>query len=393
MASLRQGYEKTGFKHFRPAYFNLIDRIWIEQLRDVYINFLGRPQCELAINIPQHHFNGASLTKLKIVRKILDSHFFPPVKEKKTTIIENRRKIFLQAQVARIASAKAHPENTLKKCHSTNKNILNKITKYLYVDLQAERIVTQPKEEMELEDVVSFANHLLIKKFVLKCEKIRIFIQGSSRPIVRHAKLKGLICSVKELQGYSGVLLEISGPLAVVEKTKFYGQAMSEFLPFLPYVNSFVFEAKKHEKGEALVLKVKTGDPIFPRKTGKKFDSKLEEKFAKAFTKATDDWDLIREPRPFKSCDSLIFPDFAILHRIDQKLFWYLEIVGFWTEEYIRTKQEKYRNANIDRLIFCIRGSKNISNESLPKNAVIVRFKTVIFPKDILEIINGNFNA
>ncbi len=58
-----------------------------------------------------------------------------------------------------------------------------------------------------------------------------------------------------------------------------------------------------------------TGAPIFPARKSKRFDSRIEGRFAKDFGRATADWDIISEPEPIPVARSLIFPDFASVKR------------------------------------------------------------------------------
>jgi uncharacterized protein len=69
------------------------------------------------------------------------------------------------------------------------------------------------------------------------------------------------------------------------------------------------------------------------------FDSAVEEKFAKRFEQADTGWRLAREPDPIVLSNGGAFiPDF-VFEKYDKKI--YLEIVGFWTKEYLERKLQK----------------------------------------------------
>jgi predicted nuclease of restriction endonuclease-like RecB superfamily len=69
------------------------------------------------------------------------------------------------------------------------------------------------------------------------------------------------------------------------------------------------------------------------------FDSTVEEKFAKRFEQAETGWILTREPDPLVLSNGGAFiPDF-MFEKYDKKI--YLEIVGFWTKEYLERKLQK----------------------------------------------------
>jgi uncharacterized protein len=69
------------------------------------------------------------------------------------------------------------------------------------------------------------------------------------------------------------------------------------------------------------------------------YDSAVEEKFAKRFEQAETGWRLTREPDPLVLSNGGAFiPDF-MFEKYDKRI--YLEIVGFWTKEYLERKLQK----------------------------------------------------
>jgi hypothetical protein len=78
------------------------------------------------------------------------------------------------------------------------------------------------------------------------------------------------------------------------------------------------------------------------------FDSTVEEDFAARFQALTSGWTLRREPEPVLAGRQVIIPDFS-LERDGTKV--YLEIVGFWTVEYLLRKVEKLKKTDVDMLV------------------------------------------
>ena len=86
------------------------------------------------------------------------------------------------------------------------------------------------------------------------------------------------------------------------------------------------------------------------------FDSAVEEKFAKRFEQAETGWRLTREPDPLVLSNGGAFiPDF-VFEKYDKKI--YLEIVGFWTKEYLERKLQKLAD------IFISADSKKKNNKN-----------------------------
>jgi hypothetical protein len=70
--------------------------------------------------------------------------------------------------------------------------------------------------------------------------------------------------------------------------------------------------------------------------------------FASQFQALTTGWILKREPEPVTAGKNVIIPDFS-LEKAGIKI--YLEIVGFWTEEYLLRKIEKLKQVEVKMLL------------------------------------------
>jgi hypothetical protein len=134
-------------------------------------------------------------------------------------------------------------------------------------------------------------------------------------------------------------------------------------------------------------LSLGTGDPILPADPPRHYDSQLEEQFAREFRKLAPDWDVFREPEPVVAGSGLVFPDVALQHRYDASRRWLVEIVGFWTPDYVRRKLALYREARVTKLILCIDEARACDEASLPARAVIVRFRRRVDPLAVHRIV------
>lgn len=131
-------------------------------------------------------------------------------------------------------------------------------------------------------------------------------------------------------------------------------------------------------------------DPIFPEGArAPTYDSATESAFAKRFLALAPDWDLVREPEPIPVGGTLVFPDFALVHRRNPSRRWLLEIVGFWTPEYLRSKLARLREARIERLVLCVSDALACAGAELPASARVVRFKKRVDPRAVLAILES----
>ena len=95
-----------------------------------------------------------------------------------------------------------------------------------------------------------------------------------------------------------------------------------------------------------------------------------------------------REPEPVRAGVWLLFPDFALQHRLEPDLRWYVEIVGFWTERYLERKLAAYRAAAIDNLILCVADDLSCRETDLPVGANIIRYHRHVDPRSVLSLID-----
>jgi uncharacterized protein len=218
--------------------------------------------------------------------------------------------------------------------------------------------------------------------------RVRIYARGRTRAVVRHAKLRGLICIVTEQDETDDVCIDISGPFALFRKTRLYGRALGELVPLLAWCARFRLYADCVLDGRRLQLRLGTGDPLSPASAPRPYDSLAEERFARDFRKLAPEWDVVREPEPISVDGTQIFPDFALQHRINPARRWLLEIVGFWTPEYVARKLARYRSARLANLILCIDEARNCAAVDLPSNARVVRFRRRVDPASILRLVS-----
>jgi hypothetical protein len=168
-----------------------------------------------------------------------------------------------------------------------------------------------------------------------------------------------------------------------------YGRALASVLPLLPWCERFDLEARCVFRGEAVLVHLQPGDPLPAGTQPKAYDSRLEERFARDFARANLDWDLVREPEPVEADGTLIFPDFAVVHRRDPSRRFLLEIVGFWTPGYLQEKLSRLRGIAQAPLVLCIDRALNCTSDELPSHARVVWFHRKIDPGEVLAAIES----
>lgn len=265
------------------------------------------------------------------------------------------------------------------------------VERWLYADLRRERVVRLIRPLPTAPELLERYNFRLLQGLFLHADRVRIEVDGRSggvarsdadrgahgsadvspevkpddkpdrepggeaRAIYRLARLHGLIVEAKTLHGDGAFALEVTGPLSLFQRTLKYGRALAAFLPACTLARRFRIEARVRLCGRDSTLVVTHADPILsPHRPPRRFDSALEERFHRDFTALGSRWDLRREERLLQVDGAVYFPDFTLRLRDDPRILVDLEVIGFWTREYLARKRALLRNLAGARMIFCV---------------------------------------
>jgi predicted nuclease of restriction endonuclease-like RecB superfamily len=258
---------------------------------------------------------------------------------------------------------------------------------HLFSDLPAERRISLPDSLPDPHTLVTETNLALAQGLLRVASEITLRLYGGARAVVRQVHLRRLLCTV-ERKSTEEVRLHISGAFSLFHHTTMYGHALASILPLLLWCERFELIARCVLRGREVITHLNSHDPIARRQPPRQYDSRIEERFARDFTKAGLDWDLVREPEPIEVCGTLAFPDFSIIHRRDTSKRFLLEIVGFWTPDYLREKLDRLRHMPDGMpLVLCIDRGLNCGGSELPSHARIVWFQRRIDPNAVLAAI------
>jgi predicted nuclease of restriction endonuclease-like RecB superfamily len=160
-------------------------------------------------------------------------------------------------------------------------------------------------------------------------------------------------------------------------------------VPLVARSPRFLITALCRIRGELIPFQIGSGDPLLPAAEPRRYDSKLEERFARDFGRLALDWEALREPEAVPARGTLIFPDFLLRHRLEPSRRWLVEILGFWTRDYVTHKLDRLRDAGIPNLILCIDEERRCSESDLPRHARVIRFRKRVDVAGVLEIIEA----
>ena len=373
-----------------PHYFTRKDQPWLRALIDEYASFVGKRRTELHEHLRERLAARAPKTKLRIAIVLLDgmcraqaSAAVPPK--------EVRAALFRAA-----ASSRATREAVLSAVAASFAVTASELEGALFADLQGERRVAELPAGLSPSQLARHVNLAIVSSLIRRAVQVEIVVRGQCRALIRQARITGLICRAsRSKHAPEGVVLNVSGPFALFHHSDLYGRALASLVPRLASAGQFELRAScaLGRDGQLASLAWQSGDPVEPRPDLLRPERQLEKKFERAFRRAAPEWDVAHEPPAIASGEQLIFPDFELVPRHDCARSWLLEIVGFWTPEYLREKLQRLSAAGIERFVLCIDQTRTCADLELPKDPRLIPFKTRIDARAVLGLINAGYAA
>ncbi|MCL2172136.1 MAG: DUF790 family protein [Candidatus Bathyarchaeota archaeon] len=234
------------------------------------------------------------------------------------------------------------------------------IEEQLYADLDAELFFEKFTAPSALELLAQY-NLCLAQTLLFECSELTFKVSGNWQKLFFFVKKLGLIYNVSQDET-NNFCVTITGPSTLFKLTKRYGVNIAKLLPAIVANQTWTIHAKILWKytNEIYTLNMdntkqgpllnipnpnnSAADNLLPTS----FDSAAEESFASQFKALCPDWLLKREPEPVLAGNQVLVPDFS-LEKSGLKI--YLEIIGFWTDEYLRRKAEKLKHVNVQMIL------------------------------------------
>ncbi len=265
--------------------------------------------------------------------------------------VDLRRKLFEATEKVGLPTTLEKRRRILETATSEMALTLENIEEYLYADLDDE-LILEKLDPPSASELLEQYNLSLTQTLLFDCTELSFTASGNWQRLFYSIKKLGLIYEV--YRDNDCLWVKIDGPVSLFKLTKRYGINIAKLLPLIvanpgwtinakilwKYTNeicNFKIESRKH----SFLLRKPTLLPVT-------YDSAAEESFASQFQAVKSGWTLKREPEPVPAGTQVIIPDFS-LERADLKI--YMEIVGFWTEEYLLRKAEKLKQVKEKMLL------------------------------------------
>jgi uncharacterized protein len=304
-----------------------------------------------------------------------------------------RRKIFEESSRNGYPVTENERKDILQKVASKNNLTIDGLELAMWNDLDKNKYLKNFDSLTSLQ-LVAWYNISIIQTVLLNCVKLEFSVYGGFnwKKILRKIKQLGLMYFLYSepnlklannqtknqdmLLGSNNdkrIICTVDGPLSIVRLTDKYGMAMAKLIPLIIFTERWSIDAtilRKSMNGIKKTYNFQLSNrdkdlPIFDashitshthvqserdseiglsfnKYIMDSFDSNVEKKFMDKFLTFSTDWQLAREPDPLILSDGKAFiPDF-VFEKHGVKV--YLEIVGFWTKDYLKRKLEKIKD-------------------------------------------------
>jgi hypothetical protein len=213
-------------------------------------------------------------------------------------------------------------------------------------------------------------------------ESMTVWTTDDFKAILRYAKLARLMHSVQQ-HGKHGYAIRFDGPASVLRTTRRYGVAMARFLPALVACRQWRMHAvlRTRRRGWTVALDVSADEGLTSHVPAPDdFDSSVEETFAAKWgEEPREGWRLVREGGILCHRQKVFVPDFLFRHEDGRTVL--MEIIGYWTPEYLEAKQATLRLFQDQRILLAVARQ---AQQRFPEMPNTVPYKTVVPVKAVL---------
>jgi predicted nuclease of restriction endonuclease-like RecB superfamily len=309
-----------------------------------------------------------------------------------TNPIEARRLVFEDASRVR-ASSLEDRDGVIQRVSATLGLSPPLLDKTIFSDMEDE-LILRDFNPLSPQSLIQRYNLSLLQTLLFKSLRLEFSASGNWKSIFREVKRLGLIYSVERADNGEGYRVTVDGPLSLFKMTERYGTSTARLVPKIIVSDSwtiraeilarrkgrvYTFEANEEEKH---LLAEGDGAAEKGSQNGL-YDSSLEEKFARSFISYNSGWILRREPEPLIAGRHVLIPDFSF-EKHGVKV--YLEIVGFWTSDYLERKISKLSLLTDVDMIVAVDESLACSRLARLKNKMLlVYFKGEVTLKPVIE--------
>ena len=285
----------------------------------------------------------------------------------------------------KIPTTKEERRKILKKVADELGITIAELDNSLFADLEDEQILMK-FSEITPEFLLKLYNLSLAQTLLFKAADLEIYTEGNFKQLLRSIKFLGLMYFCEKRDGKT--IINVEGPLSLLKLTEKYGTSLAKLLPTIIKAEKWRIRAnivKRYDIPRLFNFELDSRNKnLFPEYSlGEDYDSSIEEKFALEFNALKTGWKLKREPKALVVNNQILIPDFSF-EKENMKV--YLEIVGFWTQDYLQRKLQKLSQVKDENLIMAV-DKKLACSKFKEIKGKIIYYENKVPIKEILRIL------
>lgn len=379
-------------RQIQPRYLTSRDHGWVEHALDTVTACVGRPRGEVQDRLrdaPGRGERWRAWHSLGLL--LLRLHGFDIQSRVNPTLL--RTALFDAAAAATATKGGVDRDTIVAQVARQLQIDAADVDQGLYADLPDARVLKPPSEPLGTLALIERYNLALAQSLLWRSETLEVRLQGYLKAVLRMARLRGLLCLAHCDPASKDAVLQLSGPLSLFHHTVKYGRAMAAWLPVLVRAPRWSLRASCVVGGTRLSWSASYRDPLGTTHVPpRRFDSKLEARLFRDLKRLAPRWEVRREADAIQIGSRIVSPDFTLVDST-RRLRVPIEIVGFWTPEYLRDKLSTLRQLPTGaRWVVCVDSSlcADADTWTFP-GADVLRFSRRIDATSLLALVEQRF--
>jgi predicted nuclease of restriction endonuclease-like RecB superfamily len=257
----------------------------------------------------------------------------------------------------------------------------------LYADVEElQRLVRFEPGYADPAAILSRYNVAQVQACLYRARRMTILAGTDFAAILRYAKLCRLLVEVRRADERR-YRIDLSGPASVLAQTRRYGVNFARFVPALLACRDWSMRAVVATLwGREATLDLSSRDGLSSHlPPPAEFDSSVEEQFARKFGPQRNGWRLVREGAILHQGQLTFVPDFVFRHQDGREAM--MEIVGFWTPEYLQKKRQTLSQFRHHRILLAV-AARSLRKDA-PIGEDVIVYKTALKVQSVVDALAG----
>ncbi|AEH38805.1 DUF790 family protein [Halopiger xanaduensis] len=268
----------------------------------------------------------------------------------------------------------------------------------LYADLEDRQVLAAVEPRWDPDGLIDQYNLSLAQTALFDATEVRVH-SSDPKALVSAIKRLRLMYEIRAPDGEAGSTsadlasdreVVVTGPTHLFRATRRYGTRFARLLRTVASAEEWHLEATIDDRGTERTLELSHEDPVAVPDaepvTDVQFDSGVEADFAARIENLDLDWTLVREPEPLATGTRVMIPDFAFEYEhTDFRV--YLEIMGFWTPEYVDKKLAQLEGLEDVDMLVAVDESLGVGEEIAARDHRAIPYSGSVRVKDVVDVL------